>query len=127
MIIRGSCIIKAGIPGISENIEIISIVDRYLEHSRVLVFSNDDDPLVYITSADWMQRNFDYRLEIACPVTDKNLQKELIDILNLQLNDNVKSRLLSYKNYNTYKKPVNLRNRHRSQLETFNYLNQAHN
>ncbi len=125
IIVRGSCIIKAGVPEISDNIEIVSIVDRFLEHSRVLVFSNDDDPLMYITSADWMQRNFDYRIEIACPIVDKNLQKEMIDILNLQLGDNVKSRLLSSQNYNAYKNIATTRTRHRSQIEIFNYLNQS--
>ena len=126
MIVRGSCLIKSGILGVSDNIEIVSIVDRYLEHSRVIVFANDDDPQLYITSADWMQRNFDYRIEVACPITDKNLQKELIDILNLQLQDNMKSRTLSFDNYNNYKKNVTGINHHRSQMETFNYLNQIH-
>jgi polyphosphate kinase len=124
MIIRGSCLLKSGVSGISDNIEIISIVDRYLEHSRVIVFANDGDPLVYLTSADWMIRNFDYRIEIACPVLDKNLQQELIDILNLQLKDNVKSRVLSIENYNSYKKAQTGRSRYRSQMETFNYFNQ---
>jgi polyphosphate kinase len=124
MIIRGSCLLKSGVSGISDNIEIISIVDRYLEHSRVIVFANDGDPLVYLTSADWMIRNFDYRIEIACPVLDKNLQQELIDILNLQLKDNVKSRVLSIENYNSYKKAQTGHSRYRSQMETFKYFNQ---
>ena len=122
MIIRGSCLIKSGFPGISDNIEIVSIVDRYLEHSRIVAFSNDGDPLVYITSADWMQRNFDYRIEVACPVIDKNLKQELIDILNLQLHDNVKARKLTVENYNTYNKSLAGVLQHRSQIETLKYL-----
>ena len=85
LIARGTCIIKAGIPGLSENIEAVSIVDRFLEHSRIFAFCNDGDEKYYISSADWMKRNFDYRVEVACPINDKKLQKELKTILNLQL------------------------------------------
>lgn len=120
IIARGTCILKGGIPGLSENIEIISIVDRFLEHSRVFVFSNSGKPKYFISSADWMKRNFDYRVEVACPVEDKRLQQELLDILNIQLSDNTKARMLSYKNYNQYKKNNHIKVR--SQDAIYNYL-----
>ncbi|HNW97403.1 MAG TPA: polyphosphate kinase 1 [Bacteroidales bacterium] len=120
IIARGTCILKSGIPGLSENIEIISIVDRFLEHSRIFVFCNNDKPKYYISSADWMKRNLDYRVEVTCPIEDKNLQKELLDILNIQLSDNTKARLLSSKNYNQYK--ITKGKKIRSQVEIYNYL-----
>jgi polyphosphate kinase len=84
-----------GVPGMSENIEAISIVDRYLEHSRIFIFSNGGDPLYFISSADWMAPNLDTRIEISCPISDRFLQKELLDILEIQWSDNVKSRVLN--------------------------------
>lgn len=121
LIARGTCIIKAGIPGLSENIEAVSIVDRFLEHSRIFAFCNDGDEKYYISSADWMKRNFDYRVEVACPINDKKLQKELKTILNLQLKDNTKARLLNYKMYNHYKTTPGKANV-RSQQEIYDYL-----
>lgn len=103
LIIRGICVLVPGVKGMSENIEGISIVDRFLEHSRVLVFCNGGDPQYFITSADWMVRNFDNRMEVACPVKDPALKKELQEILEIQLKDNVKSRLLGPKEPNQYK------------------------
>jgi polyphosphate kinase len=121
LIARGTCIIKAGIPGLSENIEAVSIVDRFLEHSRIFAFCNDGDEKYYISSADWMKRNFDYRVEVACPINDKKLQKELKTILNLQLKDNTKARLLNYNRYNHYKTAPG-KTKIRSQEEIYNYL-----
>jgi len=80
----------------------ISIVDEYLEHARVLVFHNDGDPRVYISSADWMVRNLDHRVEAACPVLDVQLKNELIEILHIQLKDNVKARILDIDFHNNY-------------------------
>lgn len=120
IIARGTCILKSGIPCLSENIEIISIVDRFLEHSRVYIFCNFGKPKYFISSADWMKRNFDYRVEVACPIKDKQLQEELLDIMNIQLSDNTKARMLSYKNYNHYKKTNH--KKIRSQLEIYDYL-----
>ncbi len=71
LIVRGICVIYPGIPEISENIEAISIVDKFLEHSRVYIFCNGGEPDYYIASADWMTRNFDHRVEVVCPVLDK--------------------------------------------------------
>ncbi|MEA3505700.1 MAG: polyphosphate kinase 1 [Bacteroidota bacterium] len=102
LIIRGICVLIPGIKGLSDNIECISIVDKFLEHSRVLVFCNSNDPLYYISSADWMQRNFDRRIEVACPIICQRLKKELLDIIDFQLADNQKSRIISKENPNQY-------------------------
>ena len=120
LIIRGICVLVPGQPGLSENIEAISIVDRFLEHSRVLIFANDGDPLYFITSADWMVRNFDNRIEVACPVYNKEIQQELMDMINIQLKDNVKARILGPGEANKYKK--NGQKQIRSQIETYNYF-----
>lgn len=90
LIIRGVCTLKTGMP-YSKNIRVIRIVDRYLEHARVYAFLNDGDHRVYLGSADWMKRNLRSRVECAFPVYDPDLKKELIDILNIQLSDNVKA------------------------------------
>jgi polyphosphate kinase len=104
LIIRGICVLIPGIPGLSENIEAISIVGRFLEHSRVLVFCNSGKPQYYITSADWMIRNFDNRIEVACPVFDKGIQTELKKMLDIQLSDNTKARIIGPNAPNLYKK-----------------------
>jgi len=124
LIIRGICVLKPGIPGLSENIEAVSIVGRFLEHSRVLVFGNDGEPVYYITSADWMIRNFDNRIEVACPVYDKAIQNELRQILDIQLRDNTKARIIGPGAPNQYKHtagPVV-----RSQTEIYQYLKGNH-
>jgi polyphosphate kinase len=120
LIIRGTCSLTPGIPGLSENVEAISIVDKYLEHSRVLIFCNGGDERYYITSADWMTRNLDRRVEVACPIYDKDLQREIKDIIELQLRDNVKSRIINVVQDNQY---VNLNglSKTRSQEETYRY------
>ena len=109
-----------GITGLSENIEAIAIVDRFLEHSRVIVFCNGGNNQYYITSADWMIRNFDNRIEVACPVFDKSVQKELMKMLKIQLSDNVKARIIAKHMVNPYK--VNDEPAIRSQLEIYNYF-----
>jgi polyphosphate kinase len=103
IIVRGICALVPGVPGMSENIEAISIVDRFLEHSRIYVFENGGEPLHYISSADWMARNLDTRIEISCPIYDPRLQKELVDILNIQWSDNVKARLVNSAQDNQYR------------------------
>ena len=103
LIVRGICVAIPGIKGMSENIEGISIVDRFLEHSRILVFCHGGNPLYYISSADWMGRNFDNRIEVACPIYDQAIQKELWNMLQFQLNDNIKARILGDDNINTYR------------------------
>ena len=94
LIIRGICCLKVGIPGISENIRVRSIVGNFLEHSRIFYFYNDGFEDVYMGSADWMPRNLDKRVEITFPVEDEHLKEEVIDILKLQLADTLKAHIL---------------------------------
>src|SRR5205823_10916257 len=95
LICRGICALRPGLPGLSENIRIRSIVDRFLEHSRIYYFGNGGDPLVYIASADWMDRNLSRRVEVAFPIEPPELKRRLIDeILATSLADNVKAREL---------------------------------
>jgi polyphosphate kinase len=103
IICRGTCTLIPGVAGQSENIEVISIVDRFLEHSRVFYFHNNGDSKYYISSADLMIRNLDNRIEVACPVYDKAIQQELKTMLEIQLNDNTKARLVNHEVINTYK------------------------
>ena len=107
LIIRGICTLLPNEPGMSENIEAISIVDKFLEHSRVFMFYNNGDEKYYISSADWMIRNLDNRIEVATPVYDKTIQKELKKMLNIQLNDNIKARTLKKAHLNEYIKQQN--------------------
>jgi polyphosphate kinase len=120
LIIRGICTLVPGIPGVSDNIEAISIVDRFLEHARIAVFCSGGNNQYYITSADWMVRNFDNRIEVATPILDVEIQWQLKKMLELQLADNVKARILGSSEPNQYKTndgpPV------RSQTEIYNYL-----
>lgn len=122
MIIRGICSLIPGKKDLSENIEAISIVDRFLEHSRIYIFCNGGEEKYFLSSADWMTRNLDHRSEAACPVYDKELQQELKDFFEIQFSDNVKARLLDAEQKNQYcrnaEKPV------RSQEEIYNYLKQ---
>lgn len=103
-----------------EKIYGISIVDEYLEHARVMYFYNKGNEDLYISSADWMTRNLDYRIEAAVKITQKNLKNELIDILRIQLSDNVKARILDKKLRNEYVKTGKVEIR--SQIETYRYL-----
>lgn len=99
----------------------ISIVDEYLEHARVLVFHNEGKEDVYISSADWMVRNLDHRIEAACPVTDPEIKQEILDILRIQLSDNTKARLLTDKLENKYA-PAGAQKPIKSQVEIYKYL-----
>jgi polyphosphate kinase len=120
LINRGICILKPGIPGISDNINGLSIVDKYLEHSRVYVFCNGGDPQYFISSADWMPRNFDHRIEVVCPIFDKDIQKVIRDVLQIQLRDNIKSRYLGPDNLNQYR-VTGETIVHRAQFEIYDY------
>ena len=93
LLVRGICCLRPGIPGVSDNITVSSIVDRYLEHSRIFIFENDGQPKVYLSSADWMSRNLNRRIEVAFPVEDEALKNELIGLMELSLSDNVKRRV----------------------------------
>ncbi|WP_308638693.1 polyphosphate kinase 1 [Paenibacillus silvisoli] len=94
LIVRGVCCLRPGVPGLSSNIRVISIVDRFLEHSRIIYFHNGGDEEVYLSSADWMTRNLTRRIELMCPVFDARLRKILINVLRLNLDDNKKAREL---------------------------------
>ena len=94
LVVRGICCLKVGIPGISENIEVRSIVGNFLEHSRIFAFWNDGDEEIYMGSADWMPRNLDRRVEILFPVLDDDLKKEVKHILEVELSDNMKAHVL---------------------------------
>jgi polyphosphate kinase len=101
----------------------ISIIDEYLEHARVFIFRNGGKEKVYISSADWMVRNLDHRVEATCPVLDESIRNELKEILNIQLEDNVKARWLDNELLNRYKKDLSQK-KVRSQIEIYNYLHQ---
>jgi len=102
LIVRGACCVRPQVPGLSENIRAISIVDNYLEHARLLFFGNKGDEAVYISSADLMTRNLDRRVEIAAPVQDERLKEELRCFFETQWSDNVKARDLSFPGENSY-------------------------
>ncbi len=121
LIIRGMCCLVPGAKGYSENIEVISIIDKYLEHSRVHIYHNDGDELVYLTSADFMSRNIDTRVEVAFPIYDEQLKTEIKDIINIQLQDNTKAREINSHNTNKYRKTKSA-TQHRAQIEIYNYL-----
>jgi polyphosphate kinase len=92
LIVRGICCLRPEVSGLSENIKVISIVDRYLEHARIFYFKNAADPEYLLASADWMPRNLDRRVEIAFPVLDPGLQAQIGELLDTQLADTVKAR-----------------------------------
>ena len=118
--VRGICVLIPGVVGMSENIEAISIVDNYLEHSRVYIFANSANPEVYISSADFMSRNLDGRVEVTSPILDEQIKKELIDSFDVGWRGNVKARIHSEKLDNKYR----LRGNNavfRAQSETYNY------
>jgi polyphosphate kinase len=102
LITRGICSLVPGIKGLSENITAISIIDKYLEHSRIFVFHNKGVEIIHISSADWMSRNLDSRLEVSCPVYSPKLKKEIRDMLDIQLKDNKKARIINLEQDNQY-------------------------
>jgi polyphosphate kinase len=118
--IRGICSLIPGIAGMSENIEAISIVDNFLEHSRVYIFGNAGEPEVFISSADFMTRNLDGRVEVTCPIYDRGIKQELIDAFETGWKGNVKARLHSENLDNKYRVRGDDRV-FRAQLETYNY------
>ena len=103
MIVRGVCGLLPQVQGLSENIEVISIVDRFLEHSRLYIFGNDGNPLYYMSSADWMSRNLNNRVEVSCPIYQKDIQQQLWDTFHLAWNDRVKARIIDKDQQNAYR------------------------
>jgi polyphosphate kinase len=124
LIVRGIFCMLTDRTKFANPIQAISIVDEYLEHARVWIFHNGGKEKVYISSADWMVRNLDHRVEASCPVYDERIKKELKDILNIQLKDNVKARWLNNELNNDYIRPGEDEQSIRSQKETYRYLHQ---
>lgn len=122
LIVRSVCCIAPGVPGMSENITVRRIVDRYLEHGRVFIFNNDNNPLFFLGSADWMNRNIYRRVEVCFPVYDERLKSEILQIIALQLKDNVKAVGIDSKG-NNVAWPVNgVHERHHSQHEISKFV-----
>ena len=122
MVIRGICCAYTEQKAFKGNLSAISIIDDYLEHARVFIFGSGKEQQVYISSADWMVRNLDHRVEVACPVYDKKIQQELSDILNIQLAENVKGRILDNEQSNNYVQREENQPEVRSQVAIYNYL-----
>ena len=121
MIIRGICGMFTENKKFKKTVQAVSIIDEYLEHARVMIFHNSGEEKVFISSADWMVRNIDHRVECACPILETKIKNEIIDIIKIQLRDNVKSRILDNDLSNQYVNPRN-KAKVRSQVETYNYL-----
>jgi polyphosphate kinase len=121
LIVRGMCCLIPGVKDFSENITVISIVDKYLEHARVHVYCNGGNELVYLTSADFMTRNIDTRVEVGFPVYNEDLKKEIRDIISLQLEDNTKAREINSQNNNKYHR-THSDTLCRAQIDIYNYL-----
>ncbi|WP_298535535.1 polyphosphate kinase 1 [uncultured Algibacter sp.] len=119
MIVRGLCCLIPGVKGMSENIEVISVIDKFLEHSRIYIFGHSGDTKLYISSADWMTRNIDNRVEVSCPIYDEDIKREIIETFNISWNDNVKARLLNDSQENEYR--VNGNEKVRSQYAVYDY------
>ena len=119
MIVRGICCLIPRQVGMSENIEVISIIDKFLEHTRFMIFCNNQDNEVFISSADWMTRNLDNRVEVTCPIYQPEIKKELFDIFNIYWNDNIKSRYVNLEKINRYNR--NDKPNSRSQEELYKY------
>ncbi|MBT8149185.1 MAG: polyphosphate kinase 1, partial [Gammaproteobacteria bacterium] len=121
IIVRGMCSLVPGVEGVSENISVISIVGRFLEHPRYFIFHHAGNQQVYISSADLMTRNLDRRVEVGCPILDETLKNQIVDIFNLQWSDNTKARIIDREQANNYKSRGNKR-KVRSQIEIYDYL-----
>ncbi len=122
LMVRGMFSAVTETKGISENIAATGIIDKYLEHTRLFVFCAGGHEKYFLSSADWMPRNLDRRVEVACPIYDPQIQKEIRDFLDIQWQDNVKARVLDPKLINTYKKTENGRERIRAQVKLYEYF-----
>ncbi|MFC7357327.1 polyphosphate kinase 1 [Jejudonia soesokkakensis] len=120
LIVRGICCLVPGIKGMSENIEVISVIDKFLEHPRLFIFENAGDPKMYISSADFMGRNLDNRVEISCPIYDEDIKQTILDTFDISWNDNVKARIISENQSNRYRK--NKKEKVRSQFKMYDYF-----
>lgn len=127
LIVRGICSLIPGVKGMSENIEVISIVDRFLEHARIAVFHNDGKPLYFISSADWMSRNLDHRIEVTTPIWNENIQKIIQKMLDFQWSDNQKARILEKEKVNDYVPLKSGEDPIRSQIVTYQYFKDKFN
>ena len=122
LIVRGICALVPGVEGMSENIEAISIVDRFLEHARVYIFGNDGDEKMFIASADWMTRNLDRRIEVGVPILDPDIYQQLKTIIDIQWADNSKARIIDANQSNLYRESTNSNNPVRAQINTYKML-----
>jgi polyphosphate kinase len=125
LIVRGICCLVPGVKGFSENITVISIIDKFLEHARVFIFGNNGKEEMFLSSADLMSRNFEHRVEVGFPVLDEDVRQEIRDIIEFQLQDNVKARDITRLNNNKYHKN-RLSTKIRAQVQTYNYLKNKH-
>ena len=125
LIVRGICCLVPGMKGFSENITVISIIDKFLEHARVYIFGNDGHEEMFLSSADLMTRNIDHRVEVGFPVLDEEVRHEIREIIEFQLQDNVKARDVNKLNNNRYHKN-RLSMKVRAQVQTYNYLKNKH-
>lgn len=124
LLVRGICSLIPGIKGLSENIEIHSIIDRYLEHARIFIFGNDGKEEIYISSADWMERNLDYRVEVSVAIYDPFVRKEIREFMELQWRDNVKARLIEGSQPNEYVKREKAEESVRAQMALYDQIRQ---
>lgn len=122
LLVRGICSLIPGIKGLSENIEIHSIIDRYLEHSRVFIFGNGGEEMIFISSADWMERNLDYRVEVSVSIYDPFIRKEIREFMELQWRDNVKSRIIEGEQPNNYVKRKEAEDEVRAQMDLYGVI-----
>jgi len=125
LIVRGICCLIPGVKDFSENITVISIIDKFLEHARVFIFGNNGNEEMYLSSADLMSRNFEHRVEVGFPVLDDEVKQEIRDIIDFQLQDNVKARDITRMNNNKYHKN-RISTKVRAQVQTYNYLKNKH-
>lgn len=122
LIIRGICCLVPGVEGLSENIEIISILDRFLEHARIYHFHNNGKEEWYTASADWMERNLFRRVEVAMPIYDEELREDLRQLLDIQWADNSKARIINAEQDNAYRIRANGSLIARAQRDYYDYL-----
>ncbi len=121
LIIRGMCCLIPGQVGFSENIEVISIIDKFLEHARIWIFGNGGKEQIFLLSADLMTRNLDHRIEVGFPIYDDSIRQEIRDMMDIQLMDNTKAREINLANNNKYRK-TKIKVPYRTQIDTYHYL-----